>query len=251
MPGLDLAGKVALITGSSRGIGKAIATRLAEHGASVVLNGRSASAALQRLEETLRSEYGVECRTVAADVGDNAQVSGMFRTVFKTFGRLDVLVNNAGVLQEALIGMISGEQIRETFATNVSGTLSCMQAGARLLQRSGGGSIINMTSIVGARGNRGQLAYSASKGAVIAATLSAAKELAPTGIRVNAIAPGYIDTEMMSGVPVKTHESLIASIGMGRMGSTEDVADVALFLASPLSRYVTGQVIGVDGGWVI
>jgi 3-oxoacyl-[acyl-carrier protein] reductase len=248
---LNLSGKVALVTGSSRGIGKAIATRLAEHGAAVVLNGRSVSEALQSLEQTLQTQHGAKCQAVAADIAESAQVSAMFQTVFKSFGRLDVLVNNAGILQDGLIGMIRDEQIRQTFAINVSGTLACIQMGARLLQRSGGGSIINMTSIIGLRGNRGQLVYGASKGAVITATLSAAKELAPRGIRVNAIAPGYIDTDMIRSVPAERHQALLADIGMGRIGTPDDIADVALFLASPLSRYVTGQIIGVDGGLVV
>jgi 3-oxoacyl-[acyl-carrier protein] reductase len=251
MAALDLSGKVALITGSSRGIGRAIATRLAEHGAAVVLNGRSAGEPLKALEQLLSEQHRGGCEAVIADVSDTAAVSGMFRTIFGKFGRLDILVNNAGILQDSLIGMISERQVRETLSTNIVGTLNCLQAGARLLQRSGGGSIINIASIIGVRGNAGQLVYGASKGAVISATLSAAKELAPKGIRVNAIAPGYIDTDMIRNVPPETHRALLAGIGMGRIGTAEDIADVALFLASPLSRYVTGQVIGVDGGMSI
>jgi 3-oxoacyl-[acyl-carrier protein] reductase len=248
MAAIDLSGKVALITGSSRGIGRAIAERLAEHGAAVVLNGRGDSERLRSFQQHLGERYGVRCEAAVADVGDAGAVSGMFRTVFGQFGRLDILVNNAGTLQDSLIGMISQDQIRETLNTNVIGTLNCIQAGARLLQRSGSGSIINMASIIGVRGNAGQLVYGASKGAVINATLSASKELAPKGIRVNAIAPGYIDTDMIRNVPAETHQALLAGIGMGRIGTAEDVADVALFLASSLSRYITGQVIGVDGG---
>ncbi len=181
----------------------------------------------------------------------SAQVSALFQAVFKAFGRLDVLINNAGILQDGLIGMIREADIVDTLGVNVAGTVNCIQAGARLLQRSGGGSIVNMASIIGLRGNKGQLVYGASKGAVIAATLSAAKELAGKGIRVNAIAPGYIDTDMIKSVPPQTHAALLASIGMGRIGTPEDIADVALFLSSDLSRYVTGQVICVDGGMTI
>jgi len=251
MAALDLSGKVALITGSSRGIGRAIAERLAEHGAAVVLNGRRESDNLKSFKQLLAARYGTRCEAVVADVGDADAISGLFRTVFKEFGRLDILVNNAGTLQDSLIGMISQDQIQETLNTNIVGTLNCIQAGARLLQRSGGGSIINIASIIGVRGNAGQLLYGASKGAVITATLSASKELAPKGIRVNAIAPGYIDTDMIRNVPAETHRVLLAGIGMRRIGTTEDVADVALFLASPLSSYVTGQVIGVDGGMIL
>ncbi len=248
---LDLSGKVALVTGSSRGIGKAIATRLAEHGAAVVVNGRADSAELRALADELAEKHKVRCEVVPADVGDAAQVSAMMQTVFKAFGRLDVLVNNAGILRDGLIGMIRETDIRETLGVNVAGTIHCMQAGTRLLQRAGGGSIVNLTSIIGVRGNRGQLVYGASKGAVITATLSAAKELAPKGIRVNAIAPGFIDTDMIRSVPPETHARLLSGIGMGRIGTPEEVADVALFLAGDLSRYVTGQVIGVDGGMIV
>jgi 3-oxoacyl-[acyl-carrier protein] reductase len=248
---LDLSGKVALVTGSSRGIGRAIAARLAEHGAALVVHGRCPSDALDESARRLSQIYGGNCEAIAADIKVSAQVSALFQAVFKAFGRLDVLINNAGILQDGLIGMIREADIVDTLGVNVAGTVNCIQAGARLLQRSGGGSIVNMASIIGLRGNKGQLVYGASKGAVIAATLSAAKELAGKGIRVNAIAPGYIDTDMIKSVPPQTHAALLASIGMGRIGTPEDIADVALFLSSDLSRYVTGQVIGVDGGMTI
>jgi 3-oxoacyl-[acyl-carrier protein] reductase len=248
---VDLSGKVALITGASRGIGRAIATRLAEHGASVTLNSCHEIDQLQHVADTLRERFRTACEVVPADVSVLVQVSAMMRIVFNKFGRLDILVNNAGILRDGLIGMIRADDIQDILGVNVIGTINCMQGGARLLERSGGGAIINLTSIVGVRGNKGQLAYSASKGAVIAATLSAAKELAAKGIRVNAIAPGYIDTDMIRNVPTEMHDKLIASIGMGRIGTADDIADVALFLSSSLSRYVTGQVIGVDGGMVM
>jgi 3-oxoacyl-[acyl-carrier protein] reductase len=251
MSALDLSGKVALVTGSSRGIGWAIATRLAENGAVVVLNGRQMSEDLDRRRQVLSQKHGAECSAIAADVGDETQVSAMFQTIFKNNGRLDILINNAGILQDSLIGMIRRDQISQTLATNLVGTLNCIQLGSRLLRRAGGGSIINMASIIGLRGNKGQLVYGASKGAVVAATRSAAKELAADGIRVNAIAPGYIDTEMIAAVPAEAHRALLEAIPLGRIGAPEDVADVALFLASPMSRYVTGQVISVDGGMII
>jgi len=224
---------------------------LAEHGAAVVLNGRHAGPELQELARALSEKYRARCEIAPADVSEGVQVSAMMQAVFKTFGRLDILVNNAGILREGLIGMVREVDIRETLGVNVAGTINCIQSGTRLLQRSGGGSIINLTSIIGVRGNKGQFVYSASKGAVIAATLSAAKELAPKGIRVNAIAPGYVDTDMNKSVAAETHARVLANIGMGRIGTPEDVADVALFLSSDLSRYVTGQVIGVDGGMTI
>ena len=245
---LDLSGKVALVTGSSRGIGRAIATALAEHGAAVVLNGRLASSELLEFARELSDKHHTRCESAPADVSDSQQVSAMMQSVFKSFGRLDILVNNAGILRDGLIGMINESDVRSTLGVNVIGTINCIQAGTRLLQRSGGGSIINMTSIIGVRGNKGQLVYGASKGAVIAATLSAAKELASKAIRVNAIAPGYIDTDMIKNVPPEPDARVRASSAMGRVGKPEDIANVALFLSSDLSRYVTGQVIGVDGG---
>jgi 3-oxoacyl-[acyl-carrier protein] reductase len=246
---IDLGGKVALVTGASRGIGRAIAERLASAGATIVVNGRSTEGAEQAAAE-IGEKFDVKTLPVAADVADSAAVSAMMQAVFKGCGRLDILVNNAGVLRDGLIGMIRAADLDETIATNLKGTLNCIQAGARLIQRTGG-SIVNISSIIGVRGNAGQLVYSASKGAVIAATLAAAKELAPKQIRVNAIAPGYIDTDMIRAIPPETHQQRLDSIAMGRIGTPEDVADVALFLASDLSRYVTGQVIGVDGGMLV
>jgi 3-oxoacyl-[acyl-carrier protein] reductase len=171
--------------------------------------------------------------------------------VFSAFGRLDVLVNNAGVLKDALIGMVSDDVLEDTFRINTFGAIHHLQAASRLMQRSGGGSIINMTSIIGVVGNEGQIAYGSPKAALIGLTKSAAKELAPRGVRVNAVAPGFIDTDMSRSLPADKYADRVASIKMGRVGTPEDVADVVLFLASDLSRYVTGQVIGVDGGMVI
>jgi len=249
MTALDLKNRVALVTGSSRGIGLAIAKRLAECGAHIVLNGRYQET-LDKAAE-LFTEYGVECLPVAADVGDFSQVEDMIRKVFNRFKRLDIMVNNAGVLHDDLIGMIRKEDVAATIQTNLIGVLHGTQAAARLMMRKRSGSIINTSSIMGRRGNAGELVYSASKSGVIGATLSAAKELAPMGIRVNAIAPGFIDTDMTRGLNPDLHRKRVESIGMGRIGKVEDVADVVLFLASDLSRYVTGQIIGVDGGMLV
>jgi 3-oxoacyl-[acyl-carrier protein] reductase len=251
MTPIDLSNKVALVTGSSRGIGRAIAEEMARAGAAIVVNGRSESADLTALAERLGRAHGVKAKALACNVADGKQVSAMMSAVFKEFGRLDVLVNNAGILRDGLIGMIREQDIAETIGINTVGVINCIQAGARLIQRAGGGSIINVTSIIGVRGNKGQLVYGASKGAVITATLSAAKELAAKNIRVNAIAPGYIDTDMIRAIPPAQHEERLASIAMGRIGRAEDIAGAALFLASDLSTYVTGQVIGVDGGMLI
>ena len=165
--------------------------------------------------------------------------------------RLDILVNNAGILRDKLIGMISDAEIDELFNVNVIGLIKITQLAARIMTRRKSGSIINVSSIVGRKGNSGQTVYSATKSAVIGATFSAAKELAPMNIRVNAVAPGLIDTSMTKSIPEDKRKNLESHIAMGRVGSAQDVANVIVFLASDLSSYVTGQVIGVDGGLVI
>ncbi|WP_421227998.1 SDR family oxidoreductase [Aeromonas enteropelogenes] len=249
MTGL-LQGKRVLITGAGRGIGLAIARQFAAQGAELWLNGRDEQA-ITRMAEALGVEFGVTCMPLCFDVADPQAVKQAFQQLFGQTRQLDVLVNNAGVLDDALLGMIQQQQIERTFATNSYSTLYCSQYAARLMQRSGGGSIINMASIIGRVGNAGQAVYAGSKAAVIGITQSLAKELAASQIRVNAIAPGFIDTDMARSLPPAKFDERVASIAMGRIGTPDEVASVALFLASDLSRYVTGQVIGVDGGMLI
>lgn len=249
MTGL-LQGKRVLITGAGRGIGLAIARQFAAQGAELWLNGRDEQA-ITRMAEALGVEFGVPCMPLCFDVADPQAVKQAFQQLFGQTRQLDVLVNNAGVLDDALLGMVQQQQIERTFATNSYSTLYCSQYAARLMQRSGGGSIINMASIIGRVGNAGQAVYAGSKAAVIGITQSLAKELAASQIRVNAIAPGFIDTDMARSLPPAKFDERVASIAMGRIGTPDEVASVALFLASDLSRYVTGQVIGVDGGMLI
>ena len=249
MTGL-LQGKRVLITGAGRGIGLAIARQFAAQGAELWLNGRDEQAITQ-MAEALGVEVGVPCIPLCFDVADPQAVKQAFQQLFGQTRQLDVLVNNAGVLDDALLGMVQQQQIERTFATNSYSTLYCSQYAARLMQRSGGGSIINMASIIGRVGNAGQAVYAGSKAAVIGITQSLAKELAASQIRVNAIAPGFIDTDMARSLPPAKFDERVASIAMGRIGTPDEVASVALFLASDLSRYVTGQVIGVDGGMLI
>ncbi|MGQ4658744.1 3-oxoacyl-ACP reductase FabG [Aeromonas enteropelogenes] len=249
MTGL-LQGKRVLITGAGRGIGLAIARQFAAQGAELWLNGRDEET-ITRMAEALGVEFGVPCQPLCFDVADPQAVKQAFQQLFGQTRQLDVLVNNAGVLDDALLGMVQQQQIERTFATNSYSTLYCSQYASRLMQRSGGGSIINMASIIGRVGNAGQAVYAGSKAAVIGITQSLAKELAASQIRVNAIAPGFIDTDMARSLPPAKFDERVASIAMGRIGTPDEVASVALFLASDLSRYVTGQVIGVDGGMLI
>ena len=251
MSGLDLSDRVAIVTGSSRGIGWAIARRLAENGASVILNGVRDEAGLKARAEELADTYKIEVKPVLADVSEDAGVQTLVKAAHSGFRRLDIMVNNAGILRDGLIGMIHGDDIDATLRVNLRGVIAGTQAAARLMRRGTSGSIVNIASIVGRFGNKGQLVYGASKAGVIGATRSAAKELAPSGIRVNAIAPGYIDTDMIRAIPADSHRERMDSIAMNRIGAPGDIADATLFLASDLSSYVTGQVLGVDGGMLI
>ncbi len=232
---------VALVTGSTRGIGLAAARRLTEDGFTVVVNGTDADAA-RRVADELGGD------ALAFDVADADAVQAAMRELFARHKRLDALVNNAGILDDALLGMIKPQR---TFDVNAMGVLNTMQAGARLLARGGGGAIVNVASIIGVTGNAGQVAYAGSKAAVIGMTRSAAKELAPKNVRVNAVAPGFIDTDMTRAMPQELFDERVASVGLGRAGTPEEVAEAIAWLASDRARYVTGQVLGVDGGMVI
>lgn len=244
---LSLAGRCAFVTGSSRGIGWEVARVLAAHGCAVALHGRDAAVVQARAEE-LAKEHGVATLALAGDLGDPAVIPGFFQAIFKAWKRLDVLVNNAGVLEDALLGMITPELLDRVLGVNTRAAVLVLQGAARLMTRAKAGSIINMSSIIGTEGNEGQAVYGASKAALIGLTLSAAKELAPQRIRVNAVAPGYIETDMIKHLPPEVHAQRLGQIGMGRIGTPADIANAVLFLASDLSAYVTGQVLGVDGG---
>lgn len=239
--------RVVFITGASRGIGQACARAFAREGAQLVLHARE----LPHLSQTLQEAAAFDCPQplgVAYDITDSAAARATFGDIFKRFKRLDVLVNNAGIMEPALLGMITDEALQRTLNTNLAAAIQHMQLAVRLMARAGSGSIINLSSIVGRFGFPGQVCYAASKAGIIGATLAAARELAPKNIRVNALAPGYIDTDMNRGHGESTHAGNLARIGMGRMGSADEVAQVACFLGSDAASYVTGQVIGVDGG---
>lgn len=245
-----LKNKVVLITGCNRGIGKALLQKFVLHGAIVYANARS-NGSLDNVIAGLPSELHQNVIPLYFDVTDSDAIKTAFLKLNQEHKRLDCLVNNAGIMQDALIGMISRQMMQDLFATNVFSVIELIQFAAKLMSRQSSGSIINIASLVGTNGNSGQSTYSATKGAVISLTKSAAKELASKNIRVNAIAPGVIETQLLSGLnQLKTGE-IVSKIGFGRMGTPEEVADVAVFLASDLSGYVTGQVIGVDGSTVL
>lgn len=245
-----LTGKTALITGSTRGIGKAIAEVYAKNGASIILNARDKDTALE-LSESFIKKYNVNVNVVIFDVSNPNEVKDGFKQIFKLTKKLDIVVNNAGILESSLLGMVTESMIDKTYSTNVYSIYYVSQYAARLMARNKSGSIINLTSIMGVNGSAGQTVYSGSKAAVVGITKSLAKELASTNIRVNAIAPGFIDTDMTQNMSEDKYKERIDSIAMKRVGSSEDIAHTALYLASDLSTYVTGQTIGVDGGMLI
>lgn len=245
-----LTDKVVWVTGASRGIGRAIAVACAQQGARTVLVARHQD----HLADTAAaiSEIGGAAPILLEyDITSPSEVGAAFNRVYKETRRVDVLINNAGVMQDALLGMVTSTQVEETFAVNVFAVLYHMQYAARLMSRQKSGSIINISSIIGRRGNTGQTVYGASKAAVIGATQSAAKELAPQNIRVNAVAPGFIATDMVRQLSQDKFDLRLGAVGMGRIGTPEDIARAALFLASDMSTYVTGQVLGVDGAMLV
>jgi 3-oxoacyl-[acyl-carrier protein] reductase len=248
---LILQDKVCFITGSTRGIGWATAREFARNGATVILNHRGSAKLIEERCRELEAESHGTVIGLVADVTDAPAVRNCYLEIFRSFKRLDVLVNNAGVLQGALLGMISNEVMHAVIDTNLFGSLLHLQEASRLMTRNQRGSIINVSSIIGRFGTDGQTVYAASKAAVIGMTLAAAKELAPKNIRVNAVAPGFIDTEMTRQLPREKLEQGVTGIRMGRVGKPEEVAQAIMFLASEMSSYVTGQVIGVDGGMII
>jgi len=246
----QLENKVCLVTGATRGIGRAIAERFAEEGALVYANGRTDGG----IDEWAR-KCGEVHRTVVTpvyfDVRDIAGAKQAVMQIKREHERLDVLVNCAGVVTYEMIGMIDLDRLREMIDVNVVAVIQMIQLVSRVMSRNKAGSIINISSIAGSKGVAGQMAYSATKGAVIALTKSAAKELAPQGIRVNAVAPGMIDTERLRHAMERLFKEKIDAVGMGRLGRPEEVADACVFLGSDHSSYVTGQVLEVDGSTII
>ncbi len=244
-----LAGKVALVTGASRGIGRAIAVALGRRGAKVIINYASREEAA-RTAATEVTEAGGQADIVQFDVSNSTQVADAIKKLGKDHGGLDILVNNAGVAINGLLMRFSDDQWQKTLATNLSGAFHCTRAAATLLLRAkDAGRIINITSVVGEQGNAGQAAYAASKAGLIGLTLSTARELASRGVTCNAIAPGFIETDMTAEhLPEAQRAKLLEQIPLGRIGRGDEVGDAVAFLAGPEAAYITGQVLRVNGG---
>ncbi|SEF30488.1 3-oxoacyl-[acyl-carrier protein] reductase [Amycolatopsis pretoriensis] len=241
----DLSGRVALVTGGTRGIGLATVRALVEAGATVVLTGRDEARAKEAA-----SAAGAAAG-LALDVTDAKAVSSLVRGVAKEHGKLDVVVANAGIMEDALLGMIREELVDTTLSTNVAGTLHTVQAAARAMMRKKTGAIVVLASIVGEYGSAGQTVYAASKAAVANIAKSAAKELGRSGIRVNAVAPGVIETDLTAGLSEDAKAENTGKTPLGRLGRAEDVANAIRFLVSDEASFITGQVLGVDGGLVL
>jgi len=246
---LMLKDKVALVTGASRGIGYAVAAKFAEEGATVYAGIRDETQK-NRVEQAAEDSEG-KIIPVMLDVCDQGSIRDTMLQIRKQHGKLDVLVNNAGLTIIERLEMVSDTSIHKIYDTNVFGLIHVTQMAVRLLKKSKAPSIINMASIMWENSDIGQTVYASSKGAVVSMTMTWAKEYAPIGMRVNAIAPGNVDTDMFNIIDGEDLKAAIAKIGMGRLAKPEEIANVALFLASDMSSYVTGEVIGVNGGLVL
>lgn len=243
-----LKGKTAVITGGSRGIGKAIALKLAEMGANIVVSYRSSS-----IEEVLNEirALGVNAIGVQGDISNSEDADKLIKTAHSEFGSLDILVNNAGITKDGLLMRMKDADFDSVINTNLKGTFNTIRSASSIMMKQRSGKIINLTSVVGITGNAGQANYASSKAGVIGLTKSVARELASRGVTCNAVAPGFIETDMTEALSEKVKEATLSTIPLKKLGTTEDVANLVGFLASDLSNYITGQVINVDGGMVM
>ncbi|MGG4041841.1 3-oxoacyl-[acyl-carrier-protein] reductase [Bacillus smithii] len=244
---MRLEGKVALVTGASRGIGREIALEFAREGADVAVNYAGSEEKAREVAEEIKA-MGRKALLVQCDVSNSQAVQDMIKSVVDHFGGLDILVNNAGITRDNLILRMKEEEWDAVINTNLKGVFLCTKAAARAMMKKRSGRIINISSIVGITGNPGQANYVAAKSGVIGLTKTTAKEFASRGITVNAIAPGFISTDMTEDLPEEVKEAMIKQVPLARIGEPKEIARVALFLASPDSSYMTGQILRVDGG---
>jgi 3-oxoacyl-[acyl-carrier protein] reductase len=241
-------GKVVLVTGGSRGIGKACALAFAREGATVIISYAGNEAAANETLQAVQAAAGGRGEARRFDVADTQAGAAAMAAILEEHGRLDVLVNNAGISIDGLAVRVKDEDWDRVLDTNLKGAFGLIRAAVRPMMKQRGGSIINLTSVVGEMGNAGQAAYSASKAGLIGLTKTLARELASRNIRVNAVSPGFIGTDMTAGLPEDTQKRMLEAIPLGRLGSAEEVAQVVLFLASDAASYVTGEVLKVNGG---
>ena len=244
---MSLTGKTAIVTGGSRGIGRAVCLELARRGCNIVLSFAGNTAAADQTVSDCQA-LGVQALAVQGSVADADAVKALFDAALEKFGAIDILVNNAGITRDNLLMLLKEEDFDAVVDTNLKGAFLCMKAAVRPMMKQRRGRIISLSSVVGLRGNAGQVNYAASKAGVIGMTKSLAKELAGRNITVNAVAPGFIDTDMTAVLPDKAKEAILSSIPMARLGAAEDVASAVAFLASDEAGYITGQVLAVDGG---
>ncbi|MDE7298283.1 MAG: 3-oxoacyl-[acyl-carrier-protein] reductase [Lachnospiraceae bacterium] len=242
-----LAGKVALVTGAGRGIGRDIALTLAEYGAAVIVNYNGSRERAEALAAEIVQKGG-RAAAIQANVSEAAEVARLFEESVKEFGRIDILVNNAGITKDNLILKMSEEEFDAVVDTNMRGAFLCMKQAAKLMLKQRGGRIINISSISGIIGNAGQVNYCAAKAGMLGMTKALARELGSRGITVNAVAPGYIKTEMTEVLPEQVKEGMLAQIPLKRAGETRDIAEAVAFLASDRASYITGQTLQVNGG---
>ncbi len=247
---MKLTGKTAIVTGGARGIGRAIALTLAAAGANIVINYSSSSKAADEVVNEAK-KLGVSALSLKADVSKNEEIENLVKQVLNDFGSIDILVNNAGITRDNLLIRMSEKDFMDVIDINLKGAFICTKHVAKVMIKQRSGKIINIASVVGVMGNAGQSNYSASKAGLIGFTKSIAKEIASRGINVNAVAPGYIQTDMTASLPDKVKEEFINGIPLKRAGLPQDVANAVLFLSSEYSDYITGQVIHIDGGMVM
>ncbi len=247
---LDLSGRVAIVTGGSRGIGRAIAERLAGSGAAVVVNYRGNAAAAEATVATITAAGGTAI-AIQGDVSQPEDVEHLVKTTLERFGRIDILVNNAGITRDTLLLRMKESDFDEVIATNLRGVFLCTRAVLRPMTKQRFGRIINITSVVGLTGNAGQANYAAAKAGILGFTKSTAREMASRGITVNAVAPGFIETEMTDALNEETRKAILATIPLGRFGQPTEVAGLVCFLASDAGAYISGQTLTIDGGMVM